>query len=127
MSSTDYNYDTEGQFFPYFILTITGVIVIPLTYATLKPSKELESTAPRIRSDFKPPEQDLVASQKKKQKRRELKLKRLIFSGLGWLLMGYMVYLMVVTARTAVKIWDPYEVLGISRVCFLFMPVKRRH
>ena len=33
----------------------------------------------------------------------------------GWLLMTYMVYLMVVTARSTPKIWDPYEVLGISR------------
>ena len=29
--------------------------------------------------------------------------------------MAYMVYLMVVTARTVPKIWDPYDVLGISR------------
>lgn len=116
MSSTDYNYDVEGQFFPYFILTITGIIVIPLTYATLKPSKELENTAPRIRTDYKPAEQDLILDQKNKQKRRERKLKRIIFSSLGWLLMGYMVYLMAVTARTQIKIWDPYEVLGVSRV-----------
>ena len=33
----------------------------------------------------------------------------------GWLLMAYMVYLMMITARTIPKIWDPYEVLGISR------------
>lgn len=34
----------------------------------------------------------------------------------GWSLNALMVYLIVVTARTITKIWDPYEVLGVSRV-----------
>jgi translocation protein SEC63 len=115
--STDYNYDEQGQFFPYFILTITGMIIVPLTYATLKPKKELENTGSRIRSDFKPADADLIEGQKKRQKRRERKLKRMLFSAGGWLLMAYMVYLIIVTARTVTKIWDPYDILGVSRVC----------
>ena len=35
---------------------------------------------------------------------------------LGWLVIGWMVYLIISTARTLPKIWDPYDVLGISRV-----------
>jgi translocation protein SEC63 len=34
----------------------------------------------------------------------------------GYLVMGWMVYLITVTARTIPKIWDPYDILGISRV-----------
>jgi translocation protein SEC63 len=34
----------------------------------------------------------------------------------GYLLMGYMVYLIAVTAKAIPKIWDPYDILGISRV-----------
>src|SRR3954447_16483455 len=49
-----------------------------------------ENTAPRIHSDFKPPHADLVEGQKRKQKRRERKLKRMIAVILGYLLMGYM-------------------------------------
>lgn len=30
--------------------------------------------------------------------------------------MAYMVYLIIVTARTIPKIWDPYDVLGVARV-----------
>jgi preprotein translocase subunit Sec63 len=41
----------------------------------------------------------------------------------GWSLNALMVYLIYVTARTITKIWDPYEVLGVSRVCV----VKLRH
>jgi translocation protein SEC63 len=115
--STDYNYDEQGQFFPYFILTITGLITLPLTYSVLRSSKDLENTAPRIRSDYKPKEADLIDGQKRKQKRRARKLKRMLFSAGGWCLMGYMVYLIIVTARTIPTIWDPYDVLGVSRVC----------
>lgn len=30
--------------------------------------------------------------------------------------MAWMVYLIVVTARTVVKAYDPYDILGVSRV-----------
>jgi preprotein translocase subunit Sec63 len=29
----------QGQFFPFFILTLTGLVTLPLTYSLLKPSK----------------------------------------------------------------------------------------
>jgi translocation protein SEC63 len=115
MSSTDYNYDDKGQFFPYFILTITSLVTVPITYSLLRPSKELENTATRIESDFKPENADLIEGQRRKQKRRERRLKRFVFSVGGWLLMAWMVYLMIVTVRTVPKIWDPYNVLGVSR------------
>ncbi|ORY09806.1 Sec63 Brl domain-domain-containing protein [Clohesyomyces aquaticus] len=115
MSGTDYNYDEQGQFFPYFIITLTTLVTIPVTYSLLKPSKELESTATRIASDFKPEHADIIDGQRKKQKRRERRLKRFLFSVGGWLTIAWMIYLMAVTARTIPKIWDPYDVLGVSR------------
>jgi translocation protein SEC63 len=127
MSSTDYNYDEQGQFFPYFVLTIAGIITLPLTYSVLKPSKELESTAPRIRTEFKPEERSIIDEQKKTQRRKERKLKRMLFSAGGWILMAYMVYLILVTARTVTKLWDPYEVLGVSKVSSLTMMSKLGH
>lgn len=55
MSGTDYNYDSEvrlcasmykihtdssqGQFFPYFILTVTTLITVPATISFFRPSK----------------------------------------------------------------------------------------
>lgn len=113
--STDYNYDEKGQFFPYFILTICGLVTLPLTYSSLKPSKELENTAPRIHTDFRPPDGDVVDAQRRRQWRRERKLKRMVTAFLGWLVIGWMLYLIISTARTLPKIWDPYDVLGISR------------
>ncbi|MCJ1379486.1 secretory subunit [Xylographa soralifera] len=113
--STDYNYDEQGQFFPFFILTITGLVTLPLTYSLLRPSKELENTAPRIKSDFKPEDEDLIQGQKRKQWRRERRIKRIITVALGYAVMAWMIYLIMVTARTIPKIWDPYNILGISR------------
>ncbi|OJJ45593.1 hypothetical protein ASPZODRAFT_143485 [Penicilliopsis zonata CBS 506.65] len=115
MSSTDYNYDEQGQFFPFFILTLAGLVTFPLTYNLLKPSKELENTAPRIKSDFKPDDEDLIDAQKRKRLRRERRIKRIATVVIGYAVMAWMIYLIIVTARTAPKIWDPYEILGISR------------
>ncbi|KAI9705222.1 MAG: secretory subunit [Bogoriella megaspora] len=113
--STDYTYDEQGQFFPYFVLVITSLVTLPTTYSLVRPSKDLENTAPRIQTDFQPEDAELIDGQKRKQKRKELKIKRMLTTLGGWLLMSYMVYLMIVTARSVPKIWDPYEVLGVSR------------
>lgn len=37
-------------------------------------------------------------------------------------LMGYLIY---VTARSVPKIWNPYDILGISEVCFHFLRVNQ--
>ncbi|PGH28191.1 hypothetical protein AJ80_00081 [Polytolypa hystricis UAMH7299] len=115
MSSTDYNYDEQGQFFPFFILTLTGLVTLPLTYSLLRPTKNLENTAPRIKSDYRPQHDDLIQRQKQKLLRKERRIKRMITVVAGYAVMAYMVYLIVVTARTVPKIWDPYDILGISR------------
>ncbi|KAL9639529.1 MAG: hypothetical protein Q9204_001047 [Flavoplaca sp. TL-2023a] len=113
--STDYTYDEQGQFFPYFILTISALITVPLTFSLLKPTKELESTAPRIKSDFKPPDENLIQGQKRKQWRRERRLKRFITVVTGYATIALMMYLIAVTKTTAPKIWDPYDILEIPR------------
>ncbi|KAJ5624978.1 hypothetical protein N7510_001287 [Penicillium lagena] len=113
--SSDYTYDEQGQFFPFFILTLTGLVTLPLTYNLLKPSKELENTAPRIKSDFKPQHGDLIEAQKRKRLRKERRIKRIVTVILGYLVMAWMVYLILVTARTTPKLYDPYEILGIAR------------
>lgn len=116
MSSTDYNYDDNGQFFPFFILTLTGLVTLPLTYNVLKKNEEIENTAPRIKSDFKPKDDDLIQAQRRAQKRKEFKTKRTIVVVLGYLIMAWMVYKIMVTKRILPKMWDPYEILGLSRV-----------
>ncbi|KAL1641777.1 secretory subunit [Diplodia intermedia] len=113
--STDYNYDEQGQFFPYFVTTITGLVTIPVTISLLTRSKDLENTAPRIKSDFTPEHGDLIDGQRKKLRRQERKLGKFLFALSGWIVMAWMVYLMIITTRTVPKIWDPYDVLGVAR------------
>ncbi|KAI4158431.1 MAG: hypothetical protein LQ342_007429 [Letrouitia transgressa] len=121
--STDYTYDEQaslsgelsGQFFPYFILTISALVTFPLTYSLLKPTKELENTAPRIKSDFKPQHENLIQGQKRKQWRRERRLKRIITVVVGYLTIALMMYLISVTKATVPKIWDPYDILELPR------------
>lgn len=78
--------------------------------------KDLENTAPRIKSDFKPEHADLVEAQKRKRLRKERRIKRIITVILGYIVMAWMVYLILVTARTTTKSYDPYDILGVSRV-----------
>ena len=79
-------------------------------------SVELENTAPRIRTDYKPEDETLIKGQKNKQWRRERRIKRILTALIGYGVMGYMIYLIVVTQRIIPKIWDPYSILQISRV-----------
>ena len=67
-------------------------------------------------SDFKPGDEELIQAQKRKQWRRERRLKRITTVILGYATMAYMIYLILVTARTDPQIWDPYGILKVSRV-----------
>lgn len=106
----------KGQFFPFFILTVVGIVTVPLTYSLLKPSSDFGATAPRIKTDYRPEHADLIDGQRKAQKRKERRLKRGIAVIVGWAVMALMAYLIMVTARTVPKIWNPYDILGISDV-----------
>jgi translocation protein SEC63 len=112
---SNYNYDEHGQFFPYFIFTITSLVTLPLTYSLLRPRLELENTAPRIKSNFRPPHEDLIDGQKRKQWRRERRIKRFCAVAVGCLVMAWMIYLIMTTEATVGNIYDPYQILGIKR------------
>ncbi|KAI4907011.1 hypothetical protein J4E90_009905 [Alternaria incomplexa] len=114
MSGTDYNYDEQGQFFPYFILTVTTLVTVPTTVSFFRSSKELENTGSRIESDFTPEHADLIQGQRKKQKRLERRIKRGLLMVGGWAMNAAMIYLISTTTRSTPDIWDPYEVLGVS-------------
>jgi len=77
---------------------------------------DIEDTAPRIRSDFKPTDDALIQGQKRKQWRKERRLKRILTVATGWVTIGLMMYLIAVTKTTAPNIWDPYTILDLSRV-----------
>ncbi|KAI1742238.1 Sec63 Brl domain-containing protein [Xylaria scruposa] len=112
--SSDYSYDEQGQFYPFFIFTLSTIVTLPLTYSLLTPSKDPEALAPRIRTSYKPEHGDLIQAQAKAYKRKQRKVKRAIAAFLGWAIMAGMLYLIITTQRTAAKIWNPYDILGLS-------------
>ncbi|KAI0887304.1 Sec63 Brl domain-containing protein [Annulohypoxylon maeteangense] len=112
--SSEYSYDEQGQFYPFFIFTLTTIVTLPLTYSLLAPSKDVVSTAPRLQTDYKPEHADLIQAQRTAQKRKQRKVKRAIAVVLGWAVMAGMLYLIVTTQRTTAKIWNPYDILGVS-------------
>ena len=88
--SAEYNYDADAQFFPYFVLTITGLITLPLSYTLLRSPSDVSSGAkgPQIASSYQPEDADIIDVQRAKQKRKELRLKRMLTALAGWALMG---------------------------------------
>lgn len=114
--SQDYNYDDKGQFFPYFILTILGLVLGPLTYSTFAPSKKVgASKFPLIKDDeYNPPRYEKVEAARRRQAKKERRLKRFIAIVLGWTAFAYMSYMVATTTIVEGKIWDPYEILGVS-------------
>ncbi|KAL2752888.1 hypothetical protein ACRALDRAFT_1052661 [Sodiomyces alcalophilus JCM 7366] len=113
MSSESF-YDEQGQFFPIFILTLTSLVTLPLTYTLVRPAKDLEATAPHIKSDYKPEHDKLLQSIRQAQKRKQRRVFRAVFVLAGWALMAFMVHLIITTQRISPKIWNPYDILGIS-------------
>ncbi|TGJ67743.1 secretory subunit [Orbilia oligospora] len=113
--STDYNYDEQGQFFPYFVATMLFLTLAPVTYSTFAPSKQVGlQNNPRIESSFKPADYDHIEQHKRKKRKESRRIKRMIFLALGWSLFSYMIYLVVTSSALTPQIWDPYSILGIS-------------
>ncbi|KAF7553618.1 hypothetical protein G7Z17_g3482 [Cylindrodendrum hubeiense] len=112
--SSEYSYDEQGQFFPFFILTLSGLVTLPLTYTLLCPSKDEDALAPRIKTDYKTEHAATVDALRTTQKRKQWRVKRAIVVVVGWALMAGMVYLIMVTQRTVPKLWNPYDILGVS-------------
>ncbi|KAF5129970.1 Translocation protein sec63 [Metarhizium anisopliae] len=112
--SSDYSYDDQAQFFPFFILTLTGLVTLPITYNLLQSSKDDSHLAPRIQTDYKIQHGDVVASLRAAQKRKQRKIKRALVAVAGWGLMGLMAYLIMTTNPAEQKLWNPYDILGIS-------------
>jgi translocation protein SEC63 len=83
-------------------------VTIPLTVSILRPSKEPSSLATRVKTSFQPEHAELVDSLRTAQKRKTRKVKRAIIVVVGWAVMAFMIYLIMVTERTVAKIWNPY-------------------
>lgn len=106
----------QAQFFPFFILTLSGLVTLPLTYSLLRPSSDGSNQAQAIKTDYRQKHADVVDALRAKQKRKQRRIKRAIVAVGGWALMGAMAYLIMTTQPVVNKLWNPYDILGISEV-----------
>lgn len=113
--ASGYSYDEESTHAPFFIITIASIFAVPITYSIFKASPDLENTGTRIESDYKPRDEDIIQAQRRKQKKKERKTKRIISACVLWALIAYMLYVISVTQRVVPQLWDPYDILGVSR------------
>jgi translocation protein SEC63 len=116
MSSNEQTYDAEAQFFPFFIVTVSALVTLPLSFSLLRSPTDSSNVAKagRLESTSRPNHADIIDGQRAKQKRKDLRIKRIVAALLGWALIGYLIYQMVVTARNTPTVWNPYDILKVS-------------
>lgn len=112
--------DAEGNLWPFFAFTVTSIATLPLTYVLARswlndPFKQFT----RIQTDYKPKHGEIVESQKAKEHNRgRRRWGLMLFVLVGWAIMVYTAYLIYyVEVPVEKRIWNPYDILGISEVC----------
>jgi translocation protein SEC63 len=112
--STDYAYDESGHLWPFFVFTLSLIITVPLTFLLVKRSRDPAASLPRIQTTFQHENSDLVAAVRRQEKRKDRKIWLFLAVVAGWAVMGYMLYLIQTTEAPAHKLWNPYDILGLS-------------
>lgn len=93
-------------------------MTLPLTYVLVSswfsdPSKKF----PRIQTDYRPKNAELVDAQKSKDRRKTRRLGLTLVVVIGWAVMLYMAYLIrFVETPSIQRIWNPYDILDIAEV-----------
>jgi translocation protein SEC63 len=114
--SSDYSYDEEGTLWPFFVFTLTTLVTLPLTYVVVNRTRDPAAAFPRIKTDYRLKDSDLVDAQRKLERRKQRKIWIAGMAIAGWAIMAYTMYLIYVTPATVQKLWNPYDILGISEV-----------
>jgi translocation protein SEC63 len=113
--SSDYNYDEDGHLWPFFAFTLTFIITVPLTYLLYVRVRTPAVVNPRLKTDYKPKGvSDHVDAVRASYRRKQRNIGLAITVVLGWVIMAYMLYLIRIAPTHTQRIWNPYDILGIS-------------
>jgi translocation protein SEC63 len=99
---------------------LTSLVTLPLTWTILFPYKDPNAAARRSKAASAYEDNHGLAEVKRQraaQRRKMRRIKRTLIVIAGWAIMGFMVYLILVTQRVTPKLWNPYDILGIGDVC----------
>ncbi|KAJ3024312.1 UNVERIFIED_CONTAM: secretory subunit [Siphonaria sp. JEL0065] len=114
-----YEYDQDGSTFYYFVVSFLALVLIPTTYSAFFGT----SSAPVVAKHIKgvPPcpckacikKADKGAKAKAAAKSGVLSTKNLLLI-LGWAVFAFGAYKVATAELGESKLWDPYEILGVS-------------
>ncbi|KAI9009531.1 Sec63 Brl domain-containing protein [Gaertneriomyces semiglobifer] len=107
-----YAYDETGAVFNYFLLTILGMVLIPMTYSSITGG----ARKPTARSDCKCQKchDKRIRLAATKRKDQPLISMRFILLSLGWILLAFVAYKVATTATEEKRVFDPYAILGLD-------------
>lgn len=116
MSDSRYSYDENAEVWPYFVLTLLSVILIPATLIAYSRFTAKETTTDSYHSTFKTDNDALIQKYRTKLKRNNLFTKLNVFVFFGWVVFAGLVYLITIQEPNAdgTKVFDPYELLELS-------------
>ncbi|VVT48565.1 uncharacterized protein SAPINGB_P001841 [Magnusiomyces paraingens] len=119
MSDSRYSYDENSEVWPYFVITLTAVVTIPLSlvaYSRISAKEDPHAKATYDQSGFEPENGDAIKTYRVRSKRSKLFTKLNLFVSLGWLLIGAMVLLVATSSpveSSSTNVFNPYDILDL--------------
>ncbi|KAL1901268.1 secretory subunit [Ceratocystis pirilliformis] len=112
--SSEYSYDEDLQFFPFFAGAAAAIVAIPLTINLFSSSQDISATTPHIVTDFKAEHHDMIQGLRVLQKRKKRKVKTALVAILAWAAVAVSVYLISTRkVQDDVELYNPYDILGL--------------
>ncbi|EST06776.1 DnaJ [Kalmanozyma brasiliensis GHG001] len=109
----EYKYDEEGGQFLTFVLTFLLLVLVPLTYSVLSPSRS--SSSKKGSWDARGQKIDLIRSAKKRSLLNPQISSRAVFVLAGWGIVAYLFQTILNTAaNSSHAVYDPFQILGIT-------------
>ena len=109
----EYKYDEEGGQFLTFVLTFLLLVLVPLTYSLLAPSRARSSR--KGSWDARGQKIDLIRSAKKRSLLNPQVSPKAVFVLAGWGIVAYLFQTILNTAsNSSHAVYDPFQILGIA-------------
>ena len=114
---SDYNYDESGHLWPFFVFTLAFIIGVPLTWLLWMRIRAAKAISQHpLKHSYQSSSAATVEAEKQSYQRAQRNVGLIITVLLFWAVMAYMLYLIRITPAPENKLWNPYDILGISEV-----------
>ncbi|KAJ3309051.1 secretory subunit [Boothiomyces sp. JEL0838] len=100
-----YNYDTHGAIFSYFVLTLLVIVLFPTTFYYLSKSELVHVIKCQC---------DQCKIKNKRTKGKKKSGFKGILLLIGWIVFGFVLYRSFTLVDKEPELWDPYRILGVE-------------